>query len=162
MESALLLLGSNMGKKYEVLQEALKQIGVECGAIVSHSKIYRSEPWGFEADGFFLNMAIEIETYLEPHLLLKTVLEIENRLGRTRLDDGNYHSRTIDIDIIFYGHCVVDSPTLIIPHPNMHLRRFVLLPLSEIAPKYTHPILGISVLDILNLCVDKSEVAEYC
>ena len=104
METAFLLLGSNMGDRYKFLQEALKLLNAKCGTIISQSKIYKSEPWGFEAEQGFLNMALEIETKLDPHILLSFILQIERRLGRTRVNDGKYHSRSIDIDIIFYGN----------------------------------------------------------
>jgi len=160
MESAFLLLGSNMGNKYQILQDAIEQLSIECGSVVSQSKIFESEPWGFEADGSFFNLAIEIETDKDPYELLDSILKIENSLGRIRLDDGKYHSRTIDIDIIFYGNRVIDSKNLIIPHPNMHLRRFVLLPLCEIAPDYIHPKFKIFVKNLLALCEDKLGVVE--
>lgn len=158
MESAFLLLGSNMGNSNQILQEALRKLELKCGTILSHSKMYSSEPWGFEAQCSFLNMAIEIETELEPQVLLYTIHQIESELGRTRVSDGKYHSRTIDIDIIFYGNRVVESQNLIIPHPKMHLRRFVLMPLSQIAPNYIHPTLKVSVNVLLNQCLDKSQV----
>jgi len=160
MESAFLLLGSNMGNKYQILQDAIEQLSIECGSVVSKSKIFESEPWGFESDDCFLNMAVEIETDSEPHMLLNSILKIENSLGRTRLADGKYHSRTIDIDIIFYGNRLIDSKDLIIPHPNMHLRRFVLLPLCEIAPDYIHPKFKIVIKDLLVLCEDNLAVVE--
>ncbi len=160
MDNVLLLLGGNIGNKEKTIQESLKHITLECGAIISQSKIYRSEPWGFDAQDFFLNMAVEIETNLDPYHLLIAIHKIEKELGRTRVGDGNYHSRTIDIDIIFYGDRVLNSPDLQIPHPRMHLRRFVLLPLNDIASHYIHPILNVSVQQLLNECPDKLEVTE--
>lgn len=158
MERVFLLLGSNIGNKSKTLLEAIELLAIECGSITSQSKTYKSEPWGFESKDDFLNVAVELETNLEPYSLLESILDIENRLGRTRVEDGKYHSRTIDIDIIFYGERVIVSQSLIIPHPNMHLRRFVLLPLSEICPSLIHPTLNVSVATLLKICEDNSQV----
>lgn len=158
MERVFLLLGSNIGNKSKTLLEAIELLAIECGSITSQSKTYKSEPWGFESKDDFLNVAVELETNLEPYSLLESILDIENRLGRTRVEDGKYHSRTIDIDIIFYGERVIVSQSLIIPHPNMHLRRFVLLPLSEICPRLIHPTLNVSVATLLKICEDNSQV----
>lgn len=160
MESVFLLLGSNLGNKNDILQEALHHISLECGSIVSYSKIYSSEPWGFESCNSFLNMAVKLETELSPSILLESILKIETELGRTRVNDKKYHSRTIDIDIIFYGNLIIETDTLVVPHPKMHLRRFVLTPLNDIAPKYIHPVLNRSVKDLLKQCLDKSIVVS--
>lgn len=158
MESAILLLGSNMGEKKAVVLEALSKLSAKCGSIVAKSNNYCSEPWGFKSDSDFINMAVHIKTDLEPHTLLETILKIESELGRTRVNDGNYHSRVIDIDIIFYGSRVLESQSLIIPHPRMHLRRFVLLPINELVPDFIHPTFNISIANLLEKCADTSEV----
>lgn len=158
MKRAILLLGSNLGNKHLIVHEALNQLSLKCGSIVVKSKNYSSEPWGFEAESHFINMAVEIKTDLEPHVLLEQILKIESEMGRTRVNDGKYHSREIDIDIIFYGNRVIETESLIIPHPKMHLRSFVLLPVNEIAPDFIHPVLKSSVGNILEECTDNSLV----
>ena len=126
--------------------------------------------WGTFADGEkpqnFYNQALEVSTTLSPHEALKEALAIEHQLGRRRKEiedllphpDNSqlYSSRPIDIDLIFYGDAVIDTPKLTIPHPRMHLRRFVLQPMCEIAPCYKHPILNKTLTELLNECTDTS------
>jgi 2-amino-4-hydroxy-6-hydroxymethyldihydropteridine diphosphokinase len=139
---ACLLLGSNIGDREDFLQRANECIAKCCGEIIAVSAIYETEPWGFDADTTFLNQALIIETDLLPGSLLSHCLCIENELGRDRSMDscGTYRSRNIDIDILFYENVVCQTPELTLPHPRLHLRKFALEPLEEVAPEWVHPV----------------------
>lgn len=159
MNEVLLLLGSNKGDRLNFLNLALDridQISLKT-PVVSH--IYESEPWGFNSKTWFLNMAVSIQTDLSPLDLLDRLLEIESDLGRTRDPQATgYESREIDIDIILFGEIVLEWERLVIPHPRAHLRKFVLLPMSDIASDYTFPGSGKNICELLKDCSDKSDV----
>lgn len=161
-----LSLGSNQGDREGYLQQATDLIRARVGSVVCCSTVYETAPWGrFEVgeDKPFLNMAVEVQTQLTPQELLATVNAIEQDLGRRRPAGSSsgeacrvYVSRPIDIDIIFYGSEVVDTPRLTIPHPRMQLRRFVLQPLCDMAPDFVHPVLGRTLRQLLEACPDNS------
>ena len=145
---AYLLLGSNLGERAQYLADALILISERAGSIYAKSAIYETEAWGKTNQPGFLNLAIGIETNLPPLVLLKSVLEIEALLGRVRYE--KWGARLIDIDIIFYGNEVINiGDELIIPHPEMQNRKFVLEPLAEIASDFIHPVNKQTVLEIL-------------
>ena len=159
---SFILLGSNMGNREELLNEAIEHIELRCGRVVLKSSLYESEPWGFDADVYFLNQAIAIESVLSPHDLLKELLTIEAELGRKRKENHiGYESRPIDLDIIYYDDIINNDEDLILPHPRLHLRRFVLMPICEIAPDFIHPILQETNSGLLERCEDHSEVRMY-
>jgi 2-amino-4-hydroxy-6-hydroxymethyldihydropteridine diphosphokinase len=159
MEEVLLSLGSNMGDRAAILRKAVAMIGERAGEVTAVSGIYETEPWGFSADTTFYNMAAVVNTRLEPLEFLAEILAIEATLGRVRDPDSDrYTSRPIDIDILFFGDRIVDTSGLIIPHPRLHERRFVLVPLNEIAHDKVHPISGKKVLTLLEECGDLSNV----
>lgn len=163
MEEIILLLGSNKGNRIGYLSEAVQKISGLSKTPILTSSLYESEPWGFETETWFLNMAVQLTSDLTPQDLIKELLNIEFELGRVRKPDSNsYESREIDIDIIFYGSRVIDTTELSIPHPRMHLRRFVLTPVCEICPGFIHPLLSKRVEDLLELCEDKSVVVKSC
>lgn len=128
------------------------------GKIVQESSDYGSKPWGFEAEHNFINRVIEIETALSAYELLERVMQIESSLGRNRILQMGYESRSIDVDILFYDNFVIDKPELTIPHPRLHLRRFTLLPLVEKWAELQHPILKKSMIELLKDCPDQGEV----
>lgn len=133
-------LGTNTGNKNENLARAIELLSLALGSPVALSSIIESEPWGFESENRFLNCVAAFDTTLNPTLLLDTTEEIERTLGRTRKSlNGQYSDRIIDIDILFYGNEIIESERLTIPHPLLHKRDFVLLPLQEIAPLLVHP-----------------------
>ena len=133
-------LGTNTGNKNENLTRAIEVLSLALGSPVALSGIFESEPWGFESENRFLNCVAAFDTTLNPTLLLDTTEEIERTLGRTRKSlNGQYSDRIIDIDILFYGNEIIESERLTIPHPLLHKRDFVLLPLQEIAPQLVHP-----------------------
>ena len=152
MARAALITGGNVGNAEATLAEAEQLIAAEVGTIECHSQIYRTKAWGFEADDF-LNQVLIVESELEPMQLLATVNDIERRLGRDRDQEriiksatgAQYASRSIDIDILFYGDLVVESERLTLPHPRIAEREFVLEPLAEVAAEWQHPVSGKSV-----------------
>jgi len=152
-------LGSDMGERRNNLKTALAVIDEKAGSISASSSVYETEPWGFRTDSVFLNMAVRIETGLDPSDLLTALLAIEKSMGRIRGKEG-YSSRIIDIDILFYNDLVIESHNLVIPHPLLHSRRFVLAPLAEIAPDYVHPVFKKSILSLLASCTDTSKVVR--
>ena len=146
-----LSLGTNLGNKEENLRTAMTLIEEQVGTITSQSALYASAPWGFDSENTFLNNAISVETSLTPEELLSTTQRIEHTLGRTHKSvDGQYSDRPIDIDILLYDDVVMHTPSLILPHPLMHRRLFVLEPLSEIAPTMIHPLLQKEIATLCN------------
>lgn len=158
MNRVALLIGGNQGDRRQLIEQATVLIQQRIGAVVASSRLYETAPWGnFGGDRpqDFLNQALLVETPLEAHAVLKEALEIEKDLGRSRSPRCSsvsriYHSRPMDIDLIFFNEDVIDTPDLTIPHPRMHLRRFVLEPLAEIMPDYLHPAMGKTVKELLD------------
>ena len=145
-------LGTNLGNKKENIELALIKIEKQIGKVISLSAFYSSEPFGFESDNMFINCAVKIKTTFTPQELLVKTESIEKEMGRLHQSNPNgYADRIIDIDILLYNHLVVnESPDLIIPHPHIHERDFVLIPLSEIAPELIHPLINKTILELLN------------
>ncbi|MFH1120349.1 MAG: 2-amino-4-hydroxy-6-hydroxymethyldihydropteridine diphosphokinase [Bacteroidota bacterium] len=161
MESDLyLLLGSNLGDRMQNINNAMNLITGEIGSVVSSSACYETEPWGNRNQGLFLNLAILLKSAETPFSLLNKIKAIESRLGRLR-DKGRNSPRTIDIDILIYGNIVVSSETLIIPHPRLHLRKFVLVPLSEINSELVHPVYHKTIAELMVTCTDNLGVNVY-
>ncbi|MGB5417939.1 2-amino-4-hydroxy-6-hydroxymethyldihydropteridine diphosphokinase [Algibacter sp.] len=148
-------LGSNKGDKFKNLQTAIDAIHERVGHIMLISKVYKSPAFGFEGDDFF-NCCLVLESYLETQNVLDTLLEIETALGRTRTNIHTYEARTIDLDIVFADNEIINTDTLKVPHPEMSKRKFVLLPLNDIASKVKHPELNKEVADLLRECDDQS------
>ena len=143
-------LGTNSGNKKENLTRAIENLSLALGLPTACSTFIESEPWGFESENSFLNCVVAFDTHLSPTELLDTTEEIERRLGRTKKSiGGQYSDRAIDIDILFYGNEIINSDRLTIPHPLLHKRDFVLKPLHEIAPQLTHPIIGLTIEELL-------------
>lgn len=155
LRRAYLSIGSNLGQKLQNLQQAVDILNKKAGKVVLLSNVYQTPAWGFSGDDF-LNACLGIDTSLEPEDLLKTLLETEKLLGRTRSDEQGYQPRTIDIDILFYEDLVMQSEELILPHPHMQNRRFVLKPLADIAPAKIHPVFHKTVSELLEACPDES------
>ncbi len=153
MQKAVLCLGSNLGNRLTILNSAIQEIKKKIGKPVLKSSFYVTESWGKAGEPDYINMVLVLETDFSARMLLQKCLAIEQKAGRVRLD--KYGSRTLDIDIIDYNGEVITEDDLEIPHPRMHLRKFVLLPLEEIWPDFIHPILNISVLQMLDKIDDK-------
>ena len=136
MPTLYLSLGTNLGDRRSNLETALELIGREIGTVMLASDIIETEPWGFDSSNRFLNMAVKVETSMQPLEVLQTTQEIERKLGRShKTVNGEYHDRLIDIDILLYDDLVMNTPELTIPHPRMYEREFVMKPLLQIAPK---------------------------
>ena len=155
----LLSLGSNVGDKKINLQSALNLIDKKIGDVVSISKIYQTPALGFVGEEFY-NCCIAVNTDFQPLDLLKTLIEIEKTGGRLKTKVAAYESRTIDIDILFYENQIINIPDLQIPHPRLHHRAFVILPLLDIAKSKVHPILKTTILDLKNNLTDLDSIHE--
>jgi 2-amino-4-hydroxy-6-hydroxymethyldihydropteridine diphosphokinase len=160
MKNVFLGIGTNLGKRENNLDAAIKRIEENIGPVLKYSSIYETEPWGFKAENQFLNMVIMVKTNLSPFFLLEQIMNIESSLGRVRSTE-RYSSRLIDIDILFYEDIIIDDQNLKIPHLLLDKRRFVLVPLCEIAPGLIHPVLNKTMLELLEICEDKSEVKVF-
>lgn len=136
MATLYLSLGTNMGDRRGNLDCALTLIAREVGTVVSASDIIETEPWGFESENSFLNMAVKVETGLTPLEVLHVTQDIERRIGRSeKTKDGQYRDRLIDIDLLMYDDVEMNTPELTLPHPLMRKRQFVMKPLAQIAPE---------------------------
>lgn len=159
MNKAYLLIGGNLGDRVRNLSEARERLQEACGTIRRMSALYETAAWGMGAQPDFLNQALLVETVLPPTELLHRLLEAERLMGRERGEKNG--PRTIDMDILLYDSRVIAVPGLEIPHPRMHLRRFVLTPLAEISPRKRHPVLGLTIAELLAHCPDPLQVARY-
>ena len=158
MQTCYLLLGSNLGNKKSNLLTATAFINDQIAPVVKASSLYQTAPWGFSSEERFLNQALEIKAIVSPEELLIRLLETEKTFGRERIPGAGYQSRALDADILFYGNQIISTETLILPHPRLHLRRFALVPMNELAPDFLHPVLGKSMAQLLADCDDKLEV----
>ncbi len=159
MNRIFLSLGSNLGDRSQNLKKGiglLEQLAGKPGAI---SSIYETEPWGCDSDLNFYNQVIELFTPLRPLPLLDAIHEIEKMCGRER-SAPRYAPRTLDIDILLYADSVLEFPGLVVPHPNLQERQFVLVPLTEIAPHVIHPILGKDMEQLLRACGDDKKIIQ--
>ena len=158
MKEVYLLLGSNLGDSKKKLSDALRIIEEKLGLVIRSSSLYQTAAWGKTDQPDFINQVLCLRTKLPPRQLLEQILVIENQLGRIRAE--KWSSRTIDIDILFYGDLILQEKDLIIPHPFLHLRKFTLLPLCEINPKLYHPVLKAKAIDLLNKLEDNLQVKK--
>ena len=161
-ESVFVLLGSNLGDRKLLVNQACKMIEERCGKIVVKSRLYESEPWGFKAEHWFLNQVVKVETSLLPDALMLVLLDIEKELGRDRsMPHEGYVSRPMDLDILYFGNEIIDTQMVIAPHPRLHQRRFTLLPLCDVAPDFVHPVMRKTNLQLLDECQDAGKVNIY-
>ncbi len=158
LNQVYLSLGSNVGDRQANLGKAVERLERK-GRVVSVSSFYETEPVEFTHQAWFLNCAVSVETAETPEQLMATILQIEQEMGRQRVQPKG--PRTIDIDILLIGDKVIDSPELTVPHPAMHKRRFVLEPLAEIAPTVLHPILKKTILELLRVLPSGQTVRKY-
>lgn len=153
MNIVYLSLGSNIGNRTKYLNDAMLLIEEKIGKIEKKSSVYETEPWGKTDQPMFRNMTVLVNSTLLPELLLIQILEIEQTLGRIRIE--KWSERVIDIDILFFNNDIINQPDLVIPHPFLHQRRFVLDPLNEISPNLIHPVLERTIKELLENFPDK-------
>lgn len=159
MNNAYLLIGGNIGDRLHYLQRACTEINNRIGEITKRSSIYETAPWGNHDQSNFLNQVILVKTTLAPSMLLHKILSIEEEMGRMRTFENQ--PRTIDIDILYVNNLKEDTNELTIPHPRISSRKFVLVPMHEIAPKHIDPIHLKSIEQLLNECKDDLEVNKF-
>jgi 2-amino-4-hydroxy-6-hydroxymethyldihydropteridine diphosphokinase len=153
---AFVALGANLGEREAQIERALLLLSEHGQTVARRSSLYLTEPVGGPPQDWYVNAVAELDTELSPEELLRASLEVERAMGRVRtVKDG---PRSIDIDLLLQGSLVRDTETLVLPHPRMHLRRFVLVPLCEIAPSAVHPTLGLTMSELLARCPDSSVV----
>ena len=151
-------LGSNLDDPARQISLALQRLGESSIAVDRASSLYHTEPVEAPGQPWFTNAVARVTSPLEPREMLSVCQGIETRHGRHRSEDGEHLPRTIDLDLLMVGNEAVATPELTLPHPRLHLRRFVLVPLVEIAPDWVHPVLGVSAEEMLNRCRDRSSV----
>ncbi|MCX6350614.1 MAG: 2-amino-4-hydroxy-6-hydroxymethyldihydropteridine diphosphokinase [Bacteroidetes bacterium] len=158
-EKLYLLLGSNLGDRLLNINKAIDGMKERVGEVKLSSSIYQTSPWGLEAQPEFLNQVVMVETNLSPQEVLMETQVIEQTAKSVK--EVVWGPRIIDVDILFYGDEIIDTPELKIPHPRIGERRFALVPLTEIAPLLKHPTSGETMMDLLFKCNDKGEVKIY-
>lgn len=158
-DNVYLGLGSNMGDRLNNLFQAMKLIEMRVGKLVSKSSIYETEPWGNKNQEAFLNMVVQVSVGLKSLETLNILKEIEIEIGRKK--EVHWGPRIIDIDILFFDTEIIKEGILIVPHPEIAQRLFVLRPMSEIAPEFVHPVLKKKMIELLSDCSDTSIVTLY-
>ncbi len=153
---AYISLGSNFGDSKKELEKAIELMAEHVGKIIQVSDIYRTKAWGLQNQADFLNQVVGLETDLYPHDLLKKILGIESEMGRER--KVKWGQRNIDLDILLYDDYVIDTQSLVIPHPRMHERNFVLYPLFDLNPFLVHPIFRQTIRELKAWCQDELDV----
>ena len=154
-----LSLGSNVGDRTDNLKNVINSIENLIGKVNKISKFYENPAIGFDGDNF-VNICIELVTHLSPNDLLNSLLNIENEYGRKRLKPGEYSSRIIDIDIIFYEDLIINQNGLVIPHPRMQSRHFVLTPMCDLNPDFIHPIFGLKISQLLDELEIRNDIVD--
>jgi 2-amino-4-hydroxy-6-hydroxymethyldihydropteridine diphosphokinase len=160
MNEVYLCLGGNLGNCLETFEKTI--LSLEKGDIVvtKRSSVYLSEAWGMTNAPDFHNLVIAVNTGVSAQELMQLLLKTEKKSGRERNETGTYQSRVIDLDILFYNGDIIHKKELEIPHPRLHLRRFVLEPLNEIAPEFVHPLFNKTIAQLLAVCPDKSVIKK--
>lgn len=159
MHEVFLGIGGNIGNKYSNFNKAYKLIETTLGEIIRQSSIYESPPWGFDADENFWNQVLLIETIHSPLKLLDKIKKIQSLFKRKQVRE-TYASREMDIDILYYDKIIMESDILVIPHNQIQNRLFVLVPLAEIAPRFVHPLLGMTTIELIDECKDSSVLSR--
>jgi 2-amino-4-hydroxy-6-hydroxymethyldihydropteridine diphosphokinase len=161
-ETVYIGFGSNQGDRLDSCDRAVTLLGLlPASAVTSVSSLYETEPVADPGDpgpAWFLNGVVRLETDIAPHSLLEVCREIEQALGRDQED--RHGPRTLDLDILFYGTRIIKEPDLVVPHPRLHLRRFVLAPMAELDPDWRHPVLNRTVKDLLDQITDPARIRK--
>ncbi|MEM6830297.1 MAG: 2-amino-4-hydroxy-6-hydroxymethyldihydropteridine diphosphokinase [Bacteroidota bacterium] len=152
MNGIYLLLGSNIGDRLDNLKTAIDRLGSHNIVVIDESSVYETAPWGEQDQAWFLNVVLQIDTPQNEADLLTSCMQTENEMGRVR--NEKWGARIIDIDILYYHDTVMDTESLIIPHPGIATRRFTLIPLAELCPNELHPVLHLSQAELLLNCED--------
>ena len=155
MSKVYFSIGSNKGNRSQLINEAIDKIDISIGKVEQKSSIYETQSWGFKSNNFF-NVCLLIESSLSVESIFNKILKIEKDMGRLK-SENKYSDRCIDIDILFVEDIIVNSKNLIIPHPRLHLRKFVLTPMLDLAPDLIHPILNKSIKQLELECDDNDQ-----
>lgn len=158
MNRVYLLTGGNMGNRAANLQTACQLIQAQVGVVFQQSSVYETEAWGYTQQASFYNQVLAVHTPLPPTNLLQQLMAIEKEMGRFREQPNG--PRIIDIDILFFNEDIIETQMLQIPHPRLHLRKFTLVPLAEIAPHLAHPLLKKDISTLLTQCEDPLNVKK--
>ena len=158
MNKAYVLMGGNVGDTKTTFQRAIELLQAVCGTIVRASSIYQTAPWGKADQQNFLNQALLLTTDFSARDLMQSILAIEEKMGRQRLE--KYGPRLIDIDILLFNDAVIEDTLVTIPHPELPYRRFALIPLAEIAAAIIHPVLKKTIEELLSDCPDQLSVSR--
>jgi len=158
---AIISLGTNLGDREKNLKDAKMLISSRVGQILLQSSTFNTVSWGNSDLNHFLNEVIAIEVTATPLAILNSFLAIEKELGRKRNSSDHYENRSLDIDLLYYDNLVLQTAELFIPHPRLHLRNFVLVPLAQILPNWLHPQLNKTSKQLLAECTDANKVELY-
>lgn len=158
-KTAIFSLGSNLGDRKTLLQKAIYLLVERLGTIEKISAVYQTPAWGFEGADFF-NCCLSLSTSKDPEFIMDTIEAVEAQLGRVRYQDDNYHSRTIDIDLLFLDQLILNTERLVLPHPHLHKRKFVLEPLMDLTDDLIHPILKEDIKTLFDNCEDDSKLTK--
>lgn len=153
-------IGSNEGDRLSIFKNALLQLKRNLGIFMHSSSIYETEPWGFESSQSFYNAAFQFETEHSAQEVMNMLKFLENQAGRTRTGEAGYQNRTLDLDLLYYGDLLINEPDLIVPHPRIGQRLFVLLPLAEIDEDWLDPQQQKTVKELIVSCADESDVKK--
>lgn len=156
MEKVVFVIGGNLGNRVELIEQSNKMLRENFSTPLLSSSVFETAAWGNLSEGDYLNQVLVFQTDLDPEAVLIIIQDIENQLGRKR--EEKWGNRTMDIDILYFGQQVIQNQNLIIPHPFISRRRFVLEPLVEILPNFIHPVLKVSNSKMLETCTDTSSV----
>ena len=159
MSTIYISLGGDLGDPVEQQEAAIRAIDERVGHVESRSSFFKTEPWGVDRKTPFINSAAKVKTDLDPFQVMEELLGIEKEMGRSR-NGEQYGQRSIDLDLLYYNELILNSTDLQLPHPRLHLRRFVLEPLEEIAANFKDPFRGKSISELLKECTDKSSVQK--
>ena len=161
MHTIVVLLGGNRGNVLQTFERVCNALALHIGTITAKSSVFESEAWGFADSQLFLNQVVTMHTSYIPIECLQICLGIESECCSVRSFSKGYESRIIEIDILYYDSCIVNTENLTIPHPHIQQRKFALLPLVELLPDFIHPILRKTNSELLTACTDSSQVQKY-
>lgn len=156
MHTVFLGIGGNLGDRLGYIYQAQQLINEDIGYVLAESNIYETPPWGFHSSLNFYNQVLKVKTSKSIHTVLQLCQAIEKKMGRKRKAE-QFSSRVIDIDILFFNKEIINEEHLQVPHQRLHLRKFVLLPLSELSPNFAHPLLKKTIAELLAVCKDDAQ-----